>query len=327
MSSPSPKTTLACLKFYLEDCLACGESSRTVEGKESNLNNFVKFCLAEGVALIKDVDKHLVEKYRRYLNAYRQPFNDKPLSKGTIRNKLTAVKTFCERLYYHDLITTNILEKFKLPKVGKRLPVDYFTLEELEKMLYQASLCGWKGIRDIAVLETYFGCAVRCMELANLDIQDVDFKGNLLTIRKGKGDKDRRVPISDRTCFQIQYYLTHVRPKLAHANSGNALFLPNDGKRYRKNQLRYLVKKYMKKVGIDRRGACGLLRHAAATLMHENEADIRHIQEMLGHASILTTQVYTHVSPNKLKEVYFKTHPYAINPVNGENHEQFTTIN
>ncbi|NVJ65345.1 MAG: tyrosine-type recombinase/integrase [Gammaproteobacteria bacterium] len=326
MNNHDCKTLIACLKFYLEDCLACGESSRTVEGKESNLNNFLKFCFAEDVEHIKDVDKHLAEKYRRYLNSYRQPFNEQPLSKGTIRNKLTAVKTFCERLYYHEITPNNILEKFRLPKRGKRLPTGYFTLEELSKMYYQASLCGWKGIRDIAVLETYFGSAIRCMELANLDIQDVDFKSNLLTVRQGKGDKDRRVPITDRTCYQIERYLIHVRPKLAHANSGKALFLPNDGKRYRKHQLTYLVNKYKRKIGINRRGACNLLRHATATLMHEHGADIRDLQEMLGHADISTTQVYTHVSPNKLKEVYFKTHPYAINPIRGESHESPTTI-
>ncbi|MRX27285.1 tyrosine-type recombinase/integrase [Kangiella sp. HZ709] len=302
---------LACLKFYLEDCLARGESSRTVEGKESNIGGFIRFCISEGAINIDDVDIHLIEKYRRYLSSYRQPNTKQPLSRGTLRNKLTAVKIFVSRLYYHEVIPANFAERLPLPKTSRVIPADSFTLDEFNRMIFQASLCGWRGVRDIGVLEVYLGGALRCMELANLDIKDVDFEKRVLVIRNAKGNKDRVVPISYRTCYQINRYFELIRPKLAIPESGNALFLPNDGKRYRKHQLTYLVNKYMKKTGINRRGACNLLRRSTAILMLENGADIRFIQEMLGHADISTTQIYTHVSPRMLKKVYKKTHPFG----------------
>ncbi|NKI19331.1 tyrosine-type recombinase/integrase [Spongiibacter sp. KMU-166] len=139
----------------------------------------------------------------------------------------------------------------------------------------------------------------------------------MLTIRKDKGEKDRRVPIAKSGCVWVQLYLTHVRPGLQQLDSGDALFLDNRGRPFREHQLTQIVSKYVRRAGIRKPGACNLFRHSTATLMHENGADIRVVQEMLGHADISTTQVYTHVTINHLREVYAKTHPAARSGTGG----------
>jgi len=321
MLESNPKTLLRCLEFYQEDCLARGESSRTVEGKGYSLKRFIKWCAGQDITLIADITLPLVELYRRHLHQHRKQSDKEPLSRNTIRGHLTCIKTFVRRLYYHEVINTNPLERLELPKVEQSLPTGYFTLKELDKIYFQIKISSSYPVRDRAIFETFFASGIRLSELSHLDVTDIDFEHKLLTVHKGKGRKDRRVPIVARTCYWIERYLIEERSNLVHPGSGAALFLPKDGFRFRKNQLGRIVSKYKEKVGINRRGACNLLRHATGTLMHENGAEIRYVQKMLGHSSISTTQVYTHVSPNKLKEVYFKTHPYAGDTLGEQRHE------
>lgn len=304
-----PESLVACLEFYLEDCQARGESLRTVEGKASNVGLFLRWCLTQDIRKPEQVFLQTFEAYRRYLHKYRQPFNGKELDIATIRNRLTALKVFFKRLYHHEIITINPADRLELPKVPRRLPSGFLTVQEVDKVLKQTLLHGLTGVRDRAIMETYYATGLRRMELARLKVSDIDLKDGLLTIFQGKGRKDRRVPIAKRACEWIKVYLDSVRPKLANITSGTTLFLDNEGLMYREQQLTYLASKYVKRAGIDKKGSCNLFRHSTATLMHENGADIRHVQEMLGHADISTTQIYTHVTINKLKEVYYQTHP------------------
>lgn len=309
MTKKRIKSLSDCITFYLEDCLARRQSPRTVEGKQSNLNCFVRWCATKKLHKVYQIKFLFLEDYRRHLNKYRQPGTQKPLDIATIRNKLTIVKTFFDRLYYLEVISVNPAVKFELPTVPRRLPSDYLSVPEIELVLYQTLFGRYKGIRDRAIMETYYATGVRRMELARLALKDLDSDARLLTIRRGKGQKDRRVPIAKRACDWIELYLNKVRPILANLSSGTVLFLTNSGKQYQEGQLTYIASKYVKRAGIDKRGACNLFRHSTATLMHENGADIRYVQEMLGHADISTTQVYTHVAIKRLREVYRNTHP------------------
>lgn len=133
-----------------------------------------------------------------------------------------------------------------------------------------------------------------------------------MVVRHGKGRRERRVPIAPRALGWVRLYLSHVRPQLARIGSGEALFLNNRGSRFQPPRLGERVSKYVKLVGIKKRGACNLFRHSTATLMLDNGADLRHVQEMMGHAEISTTQIYTHVAIGKLKEVYGRTHPASF---------------
>mgnify|MGYP003676864097 CR=1 FL=1 len=132
-------------------------------------------------------------------------------------------------------------------------------------------------------------------------------------LRNGKGDKTRYVPLAPRTASWLKVYYERVRPKIMNLKSGSAFFLDNQGLAFRPHQLTALVKKYLLKAGIDVGAACNAFRHSAATHMLEHGADIREIQEYLGHADLSTTQVYVHITQNQLKKTYSKTHPEAIN--------------
>jgi integrase/recombinase XerD len=152
---------------------------------------------------------------------------------------------------------------------------------------------------------------MRRTELASLLINDVDIENRLVTINLGKGAKDRIIPISERACLWIAFYLKYIRPKYAHLTSGQYLFLNDKGNAYRPSTLSDMASKYAKRSGASSKGACSLFRHASATIMLDNDAELRFIQKLLGHADISTTQIYTHVSTKKLSSVYTKTHPSA----------------
>lgn len=312
-----------CLHAYLEDCLARRQSSQTVDEKRSMVGMFVKWCLSQSITNVAQIDRELLNRYLHYLHKYRKPIKQEPLNVSTIRNRLTAVKIFLERLYFFEIIHINLARWIELPVTPKRLPKGFLTVVEIERILSQTTLFGSKGIRDRAVMETYYATGVRRMELACLNTSDIDFEKAILTVNHGKGGHERRVPIADRACQWITVYLEQVRPKLANIESGVTLFLANDGLKYRPQQLTRLASKYVRRAGIKKPGACNLFRHSTATLMHENGADIRYVQEMLGHADISTTQVYTHVSINKLRQIYKMTHPASNYDKNTPNLSDF----
>jgi len=307
-----PTTLVAALAFYLDDCLVKGQSPRTVEVKKCSLNAFVSWCLSEGIRRPQQVGLAEVEDYQAYLFRYRQPYTEKPLVKATIRNRLTHVKVLFGCLYRRSFIKTNPVALMDLPRVPRQLPSAFLELPEMVGTLRQAQPSGPIGVRDRAILLTFYSTALRRMELANLDLPDIDLDKGIVTVRRGKGERDRRVPIAPIACEWIDAYLRYARPELQTLQSGQVLFLDNKGIRYRAHQLTRMAKKYVGRAGIQKRGACNLFRHSAATHMHENGADIRVVQEYLGHADISTTQIYSHVTINHLRRDYHQTHPAAL---------------
>lgn len=301
----------ASIAFHLDDCQARGYSPRTIEGKVSALKCFEVWCLSKGLKRPDQLDRHLLDAYLRYLRSYRQPSNQQPLDMATVRNKLTGVKIYLDRLYYHELIPVNPADRFELPKKPRRLPKGYLTVDEVEQLLKHTLIYGNLGLRDRAILEVYYATGIRRMELANLEIGDIDLYREVLRVTQGKGLQDRNVPIAERACQWVAIYLKKVRPLLSRLKSGKTLFLDNKGLKFREHQLSRIASKYVRRAGIKKPGACNLFRHSTATLMHENGADLLYVKEMLGHADISTTQVYTHIAINKLREVYASTHPAA----------------
>lgn len=251
-----------------------------------------------------------MDDYAAYLNAYRKALDNEPLSPAQKRNLLTFVKTFIKYMYVKKLLQTNSLDGIELPSKGEQIPKALYSVEEIEIILEQPLLFGIKGLRDRAILECFFATGIRREELVKLNIDDIDFNGRMVRVH-GKGKKERLVPISLRGCEWLAFYIGKIRPMFAFIGSGKALFLANNGKRYVPGKLSDMASQYVKLAGFDRTGACHLFRHNTATTMLDNGADLRHVQEMLGHASILTTQLYTHVSRKKLTQVYNHTHPSA----------------
>lgn len=154
-----------------------------------------------------------------------------------------------------------------------------------------------------------YATAIRRSEITRLEVGDIDIKQQILQIVEGKGLRDRRLPVAESACEWIARYLTQVRPKFQRIESGEALFLSNTGKPMNADKVGQMVGNYVRRAGIDKPGACHLFRHAAATSMLDAGADIRHVQKMLGHASISTTQIYTHVAIKQLERIYQLTHP------------------
>jgi integrase/recombinase XerD len=306
------------MEAYLDHCLSCDQSPRTVEGDKSRLNAFIRWCLAKGIMEPSAVTTAHLEAYRTYLYKEYKTKSGRLLDISTRRQHLTTVRLFLRRLKRTGEIAVDPGVELELPKVPRRLRQVWLTPDEAERVVGRSDFYGTRGLRDRAILEVFYATGIRRKELVALDIDDLNFRARTLKIRSGKGNHERYVPIAQRACDAAARYLKEVRPQLAKLSSGDALFLNNDGERYRAAYMSRVVKQYVARSGVPKKGACNLYRHGTATLMLEGGADIRQVQVMLGHADISTTQVYAHVAIKSLKEVYAKTHPAAAGGANGK---------
>ena len=185
------------------------------------------------------------------------------------------------------------------------------TLEEAERVLAQPDVTDTVGLRDRAILETLYSTGMRRTEAALLKQWDVDFDAGTILIRCGKGGKVRTVPVGERALAWLAKYLSDARPLLVVEPDDGALFVGDHGQAAEPGLVGDYVKRHLETAGIKKRGCCHLFRHTAATLMLQNGADIRFIQQFLGHSCLGTTEIYTHVSIRQLKEVHTATHPGA----------------
>jgi len=208
-------------------------------------------------------------------------------------------------------ILYNPASELILPKVPKQLPKDVLTPDEMETVLNQPDITSLFGLRDRAIMETLYSTGIRRLELVNLTIFNVDQTRGTLFVQQGKGNKDRFVPIGERALAWINKYLEEVRGELLVDPNVTTLFITYLGEGFHPNKLTAVIRNYIKQADIGKSGSCHLFRHTMATQMLDNGADVRFIQELLGHACLDTTQRYTHVSINKLKEIHTATHPGA----------------
>jgi integrase/recombinase XerD len=185
------------------------------------------------------------------------------------------------------------------------------TASEAEQVLGQPDVREPMGVRDRAILEVLYSTGIRRMEVLNLSVFDLDTERGTLMVRQGKGKKDRMVPIGEQAIAWLDRYLKDVRPELVMPPDDGTLFLAVTGEELSPNRLTQLARNYVNAADTGKKGACHLFRHTMATVMLENGADIRYIQEMLGHVELSTTQIYTQVSIKKLQAVHALTHPTA----------------
>lgn len=299
------------INAYIEDCVARELSPRTLEGKSSTLAQFERFCAAEGVSYITDINLRCLRGYQAFLVNYRTK-QGRPLDVTTRRNKCVTVREFCKRLYMLELLEDNPAGRFEVPKRPRRLPDSVLSDEELDAIFAQTTLHGDDGKRDLVMLETYYSTAMRRAELTRLRLSDIDIKKRLIRINKGKGQKDRIVPFAPRTADMLVDYVNGLRRKQIRFSSGDWLFLDNSSQQFSPQKVSRLVRKYVIRAGVNRRGACNLFRHTVATQMLENGADIRVIQVLLGHEDLSTTQVYTKIRDQNLIDTFGRTHPAAF---------------
>lgn len=293
---------------YLEHRRVRGYSEKSITAGRSALLLFVRWLAERGVTTVAEVTQPMIERYQRQLY-YTRKDNGQPLSLLTQRKYLETIKGLFRHLTRQHTIAWNPASELEMPRMHRRLPRGILSAEEVETVLAQTAAFGLRGVRDRAILEVLYATGIRRSELANLALYDLDFAQGTLMVRKGKGGKDRLIPIGERALRWTDRYLREVRPQLVAHGSDTTLFLTDHGQPFVNNRLSDLVKSYLERCDIDKPGACHLFRHTMATLMLENGADLRYIQVMLGHARLETTTIYTQVAIRKLKEVYERTHP------------------
>lgn len=286
-------------------------SEQTVTGREKHLRRFTLWCEDRGITRPTDVTKPILERYARWLYHHRKD-DGRPLSFGSQYGQLMGVRMFFRWLARQNHILSNPASELELPRRERRLPKHVLTIQEAEAVINQADVNDPLGVRDRAILETFYSTGMRRMELVNLKIFDLDFERGTVLIRQGKGKKDRMIPIGDRALVWTEKYLREVRPSIVVEPDDGSLFLTKDGTQLIADHLSSLVKHYVESANIGKSGACHLFRHTMATLMLEGGADVRYIQQMLGHSRLETTEVYTHVSIRTLKAVHSATHPARL---------------
>jgi integrase/recombinase XerD len=209
-------------------------------------------------------------------------------------------------------ILHNPASELELPRIGMRLPKAVLSAAETELVLAQTNVHDALGLRDRALLEMLYSTGIRRLELVRLKRWDVDLERVTITIRQGKGKKDRILPLGDRAAAWMRKYLDEARPQLVSEPDDYTVFLSNAGEALSLDYLTQVVRGYVEAAEIGKQGACHLFRHTMATLMHEGGADIRYIQAMLGHADLKTTEIYTHVAIRQLQEIHRATHPAKL---------------
>jgi len=296
---------------FLEWTLSVGLAAHTAKIRESALDGFIRWCDERGVRQPQEVTRAILTRYQSHLYHYRKA-DGQPLAFSTQANRLQALKAFFKWCARENHLLHNPASELTLPKLPHRLPQVVLKIEEVEAILNQPDVTTLSGLRDRAMLETLYSTAIRRMELAQLRLFDLDTRRGTLMVRQGKGGRDRMVPAGARACAWCDRYLNEVRPQLVGPVDDATLFLTDYGEAFEKNRLGELVKRYLAHAGLMVPGACHLFRHACATHMLENGADIRFIQVLLGHSELSTTQIYTQVSIVKLKEIHAATHPARL---------------
>ena len=303
------------LYHYLQRFLAWQRernySEATVRHAEECLRGFIVWCDERGLQRPQDITKPILERYQRYLFLYRKD-NGQPLTPRTQRSRLTPMRGLFKWLAKQNHILYNPASDLDMPRHDHRLPKYILTAAEVETILAQADVGDGVGIRDRAILETFYSTGMRRTELVQLNVFDVDSDRGTVMIRQGKGMRDRMIPIGERALTWIEKYRDDVRPELVAGADEGRLFLTRYGEMFTPGRMSDLVRQYIDKAKLGKQGSCHLFRHTMATLMLENGADIRYIQAMLGHASLNTTQIYTQVSIRQLKDIHTATHPARV---------------
>jgi integrase/recombinase XerD len=286
-------------------------SDATVSHAEHCLRGFILWCDERGLQRPQDITKPILERYQRHLFLYRQD-NGQPLSPRTQVSRLSHVRGIFKWLAKQNHILYNPASDLDMPRIDYRLPKHILTVAEVETVMAQVDLGNPMGIRDRAILETFYSTGIRRREMMHLNVFDVDPIRGTLMIRQGKGQRDRMIPIGVRALAWVSKYCDDIRPQLVAGADSGRLFLTLEGETFSTVRMSDLVRIYVRKAKLGKEGSCHLFRHTMATLMLENGADIRYIQTMLGHANLNTTQLYTQVSIRQLKDIHTATHPGRV---------------
>jgi len=287
-----------------------GYSGSTIYNRRLGLLRFLDWCSERGIGRPGELTRVVLERYQKSLAGYRKD-DGRPLGLQTQENYLVDVRGFCRWMARAKAILYDPSAELELPRLSDRVPRGILTPQEVERVLAAPDAATLQGLRDRAMIEVLYSTGMRRGELARLAISDLDFERGTVLIREGKYRKDRVVPIGERALLWVEKYLEEVRPEYLTPPDEGYLFLTRLGKPFVPNGVSETVSKAVKASGISKKVSAHAFRHSCATAMLEGGADIRFIQQMLGHASLTTTQIYTRVAITALKKVHERTHPAA----------------
>ena len=270
---------------------------------EKGQKGFFQFLRLKNVDTLDQVDRQVIRDYLGWL-----------MEQGVVRNsinrRLSAIKSFFKYLVREEILPSNPAEMIISSKRDQYLP-SVLSVEEVVRLLEAPDLSKADGLRDRALLELLYASGLRVSEVVNLDREQVNFIMNELQVHRVKGTKDRMVLIGKPAARALTDYLGYGRPELLGEKSGNALFLGLRGERLIERTVQKILEKYSRAAGIGRRIHPHILRHTFATHMLDGGANLRVVQELLGHADLSSTQIYTQVSKSQARKVYLSAHPMA----------------
>lgn len=309
LEASSPDSLSAWIRRYIEALTVQHRSVADIRTRRSKLAHFNAWCVERGIERPDAITHAHMLQFQRHIFLYRKP-NDQPIVINGQRITFFTIDMFFRWLVRLNIVPSNPAADIELPKRTDDLR-EPLTLDEVERVLSLPNLDTLDGLRDRVVMEVFYATGLRRLELANLFESDIDWERGTLHVRLGKGRKDRFVPLGERALAWIAKYQREARPQQEISPTEKHLFLNQYGQGLSPDGVCWTVRDYFNRAGITKRGACHLFRHTMATAMLDNGADIRHVQEMLGHGSITSTQRYTHVSIARLKAVHAATHPAA----------------
>jgi integrase/recombinase XerD len=306
--APSRPVALNELMFdflgYLE--LERGLSRNTLEAYRSDLQQYGEFLARSGVDALEVTSRQLGEFVSELADGRDERA---PAAAATLQRKVACLRSFYRHLRREQLLHHDPTTELRSPRTSARLP-KVLSRDEVARLLAQPRGSSPAALRDRALLETMYACGLRASEATGLNRSDVDLEGGILRAR-GKGAKERIVPIGSKAIGALEVYLAHGRPKMVGLRDEPRLFVNVRGGALSRQGLYKIVQGHAASAGLAQRMSPHTLRHSFATHLLAGGCDLRSLQEMLGHADIGTTQIYTHLSPDRLRDVYFESHPRA----------------
>jgi site-specific recombinase XerD len=271
-------------------------SQNTIEAYKRDYEEFSLFCASLEKYSVKEINERTIRQYLIHLN-------EKKAAKATVARKLSALRLLFRFCLINEIIPTNPIAKILNPKVRRKLPeiLNLDSFLEIIRLLSENN--NFESLRDRAIFELLYGCALRVSELCGLNYSDIDLKNNIIRVM-GKGSKERIVPIGSKSVEVIKQYLNTIV-----TTKTSPLIIDNSNNRINRQKIYEIVKKNIEKVSDIKKKSPHILRHSAATHMLDNEADLMAVKEILGHENLSTTQIYTHISIERLKKAYKKAHP------------------
>jgi len=295
------------IPVYLKNLKVLGRSYHTVRGAKYVLRRFVRFLETENADHIEDLSADILAEYQQELY-FSLTAKGKPLSLRTQAQTLGVIKGFTGFLKDKDYLIHDPGQTTKLPKKPKRLPKVILSPNEVRQLLDAPDMQTNRGYRNRIILEILYDTAIRRDEVRNIRLVDLDLDAGYIRIQ-GKGNKERVVPLGRRVCELIQNYILMVRPCFVNGRDHGYLILNRWGRQMNANGIWAAVKRCVQLAGIKKNVTTHTFRHTCATHMLKNGAPTRHLQQMLGHESLESTQIYTHVTINDLKQIHAKYHP------------------